>query len=262
MQDIIIEKWSDDLRLTLNGDLQFSFKEDSIYTNAMTEVPMEFLENRKNVRVLILGWWDGFIADRIRTFPNVISIDLCEIDTGMIKLCSTDSDIKEFNHEIFADPILQIHIEDAYTWVQGCKNTYDLIIAVFPDAHAIELSKLYSLEFYASLSQILQVEGIFITLGSEIHHTPSCFESIIKTLQEIFSYSLPFSIEMPETYGTMWIVMVSQSAIFQKNTKIEEYKTKNQDTIEINTLNNSNAYHYFQKETLSSGFIPGITNKK
>ena len=53
-QDVIIEKWIDDLRLTLNGDLQFSFKEDSIYTNAMTDIPMQYLESRKNLRVLIL----------------------------------------------------------------------------------------------------------------------------------------------------------------------------------------------------------------
>lgn len=261
-QDIIIEKWADDLRLTLSGDLQFSFQEDSIYTNAMTDTPMKYLKSWKNLQVLILGGWDGFIANHIRKYPNVSSIDLCELDVGMIELCSTDSDIRGFNHDIFKDSIVHVYIEDAFTWVEKCKSQYDLIIADFPDAHAIELSKLYSREFYTSLVRILSPGWIFITLGSEIQYTPSCFESIIKTIKEAFPYSLPFSINMPDTYGNIWIIMVSQSDIFWEDIDIVNYLPTLQDTIEINTISNNNAYHYFHKETLSSGFIPGITNQK
>lgn len=260
-QDVIIEKWTDDLRLTLGGDLQFSFQEDSIYTNAMTYTPMRCLESRENLQILILGGWDGFIADKIRNFPNIASIDLCELDVGMIELCSTDDDIREFNHDIFKDPLLQVHIEDAFTWVESCKNQYDLIIADFPDAHSIELSKLYSLEFYTSISNIISPGGAFITLGSEIQYTPSCFESIIKTIREVFYNSLPFSIDMPTTYGNMWIIIASQSDIFQKEIITRKYIPTQQTTIDINTISNHNAYNYFHEETLSSGFIPGITNK-
>ena len=122
------------------------------------------------------------------------------MDIGMIELCRTDIDIKNFNHDIFRDSFLQIHIEDAYSWTKECTTQYDLIIADFPDAHNIELSRLYSLEFYESIKNILSQNGIFITLGSEIRYTPSCFESIIKTLREKFRYSKPFSINMPQTY--------------------------------------------------------------
>lgn len=261
-QEVIIEKYKNDLRLTLSGDLQFSFQEDSIYTNAMTETPMEYLSSKESINVLILGGWDWFIADKIRSFPTVTSIDLCELDAGMIELCKTDIDIREFNHDIFKDPILHIHIEDAYTWIMKQGKKYDLIIADFPDAHAIELSKLYSQEFYTAIWNILCSDGVFITLGSEIQYTPSCFESIIKTIQSIFPYSLPFSINMPETYGKMWLIMVSQSDIFWKKEHINIYKPSQQASILINTVSDNNAYHYFHTETLSSGFIPGISNKK
>lgn len=261
-QDVIIEKWVDDLRLTLDWDLQFSFQEDSIYTNAMTDIPMRYLGSQENIRVLILGGWDGFIADKIRNFPNVSSIDLCELDAGMIELCSTDIDITEFNHNIFKNPLLQVHIEDAFTWVESCKNQYDLVIADFPDAHSMELSKLYSLEFYTSISNIISPSGAFVTLGSEIQYTPSCFEGIIKTIRKVFHNSLPFSIDMPATYGNMWIIMASQSDIFWEDVNIQKYIPTQQDSIEINTISNHNAYNYFHKETLSSGFIPGITNQQ
>jgi spermidine synthase len=121
----------------------------------------------------------------------------------MIELCRNDIDISEFNHNIFNDPKLKVHIEDAFSWVAQCRNKYDLIIADFPDAHAIVLSKLYSSEFYNSISKILSSDGIFITLGSEVKYTPSCFECIIKTMRGVFSYSMPFTINMPTTYGNM-----------------------------------------------------------
>lgn len=262
IQEVMIEKYENDLRLTLSGDLQFSFQEDNIYTDAMTETPMIYLSSKKSIRVLILGGWDGFIANKIRSFPTVKSIDLCELDIGMIELCKTDIDIREFNNDIFLDPKLDIHIEDAYTWVMKQEKKYDLIIADFPDAHTVELSKLYSQEFYMAISNILCSDGVFITLGSEIQYTPSCFESIIKTIQSIFPCSLPFYINMPETYGKMWLIMASQSDIFWKKEHINIYKASQQASILINTISDNNAYQYFHTETLSSGFIPGISNKK
>lgn len=203
LQDIIIEKSDDDLRLTLDAELQFSFSEDAIYTDAMTHIPMRHLSGRSDIRVLILGGGDGFIADRISTYSSVCSIDLCELDAGMIALCTNDPDIREFNHDIFLNQIMHIHIADAYSWITEQSGMYDLIIADFPDAHSPELSRLFSREFYLNIATILRKDGIFITLGSEIEHTPKCFDCIIKTLREIFPYTVPFSVDMPTTYGNM-----------------------------------------------------------
>ncbi len=263
LQEIIIEKWEDDLKLTLNGDLQFSFKEDSIYTNAMSLIPMRFFESKKGIKVLILGWWDGFIADKIRQFSNISDIELCELDSWMIELCKTDDDIRIFNHDVFIDPKLHVHIEDAFTWIGKQSTVYDLIIADFPDANALELSKLYSVEFYKNINNLLDSDGVFITIASEIRYTQSCFECIIKTLNSVFDYLVPFSLYMPETYGKIWLIMVSKADIFHNHCNdLDLYFPQRQDTIEINTIKNNLAYTLFHEETLSSGFIPWITNKK
>jgi spermidine synthase len=262
LQKVVIEKWEDDLRLTLDGDLQFSFKEDMIYTNAMSLTPMRYINPEKKISVLILGWGDGFIADKIRSFPHVVHIDLCEIDRGMIELCRTDNDIRHFNHDVFLDQRLHIHIEDAYEWIWDQSKTYDLIIADFPDAHAIELSKLYSKEFFNNIHKLLDPQWVFITIASEIHYTQSCFESIIKTVNSIFNYSVPFFLHMPETYGDIWLIMASKSDLFHMHLdSINLYIPQFQDTIEINTIENNIAYHVFHRETIASGFIPWITNK-
>jgi hypothetical protein len=81
-------------------------------------------------------------------------------------------------------------------------------------------------------------------------------------MRGVFSYSMPFTINMPTTYGNMWIIMASQTNIFWVCLNTEQYMPTQQDTVYINTLFNNKAFYYFQQETLSSGFIPGITNKK
>ncbi len=256
----MIEKSDDDLRLTLDGDLQFSFSEDSIYTDAMTRIPMSCLSTRSDIRVLILGGGDGFIADAISRYPSVSQIDLCELDAGMIELCKNDSDIREFNHDIFSNPMLHIHIADAYTWTREQTDTYDLIIADFPDAHSPELSQLFSREFYLNIDAILRDDGVFITLGSEIQYTPRCFECIIRTMWEVWSHIVPFSIVMPSTYGNMWLILASRSDI-RTQEDLVIYQPRYQNEVEINTISNHQAYLYFDEQTQNSGFIPGITNR-
>ncbi len=260
LQDIMIEKSDNDLRLTLDGDLQFSFSEDAIYTDAMTRIPMSCLSTRSDIRVLILGGGDGLIADAISRYPHISRIDLCELDSGMIDLCKSDSDIREFNHDIFSNPILHIHIADAYSWIAEQTDTYDLIIADLPNAHRPVLSQLFSREFYLNIDTILWDDGVFITLGSETQHTPKCFECIIATMREIWTHTLPFSIDMPSTYGNIWLILAARSDIGMQE-DIAIYRPQYQNEIEINTTMNYQAYFYFDAETQSSRFIPGITNR-
>lgn len=263
LQDIIIEKYTDDLRLILDGDLQFSFKEDTLYTSAMTKIPMGCLWKKREIKVLILWGGDGFIADTLRNYPNITSIDLCELDRWMIELCSTNADITSFNHGVFSDPKVRIHIEDALVYVKkNLSQQYDLIIADFPDAHSRELAKLYAKEFYEDISRLLTPEGVFVTLGTEVRYTKKCFECIIKTLNTVFPYSYQYSVLMPETYGEMGIGIASKTPINILNSEIKTYTPIMQDIVEINTIENTIAYWYFREWTESSGFIPGVTNNQ
>jgi hypothetical protein len=77
---------------------------------------------------------------------------------------------------------------------------------------------------------------------------------------EIWSHAVPFSIDMPSTYGNMWLILASRSDI-RAQEDLVIYQPRYQNEVEINTISNHQAYIYFDEQTQSSGFIPGITNR-
>lgn len=263
LQEIIIEKENNTIRLTIDGDLQFDSNEDYIYSEAMSHIPMKVLSHLPNCRVLILGWGDGLIAKELISYKNIIQIDICDYDSTVIDICKNDPDIAHFNNNIFDHEKVIIHYEDAYNYIENHGNTYDLIIADFPDVHTIETVRLFSLEFYTNIAKILSPNGVFITLACEVRYTYKAFLSIYKTLQQVFIYLLPFHKNMPRSYGNFGMILASKKDILSSIVPKEEHVTISStiEDININTVSNSMAHHYFMEETLSSGFIPWITNK-
>jgi spermidine synthase len=258
-QEIIVEKTDDDLRLTLAWDLQFSSKEEHLYNEAMADYPMSILKDRDDLSVLILGGGDWLIAHELIQYRNISSITLCELDPKMIEICSTDTDIVAYNGDIFHNPKVHVVYEDAFVFVENLTETYDLIIADFPNPHIEVLSKLYSREFYANIYTHLKEDGIFVAQVAEVHHTKKCFQCVWKTLSTIFPYVRGYARYMQYTMGNLGFVIGSKNDSIHAIIVEQSIELDGKD-VEINTVENNIAYHYFDEETKTSGFIPWITN--
>ncbi len=259
-QEIIVEKTDDDLRLTLAWDLQFSSKEEYIYNEAMVDYPMSILKNRRSLSVLILGGGDGLLAHELIKYENIGSIILCELDPTMIEICSTDPDIIAYNGDVFQNSKLQVVYADAFSYIEQSHDLYDLIIADFPNPHIEVLSKLYSLEFYTHISRLLHEDGIFVSQVAEVHHTKRCFQCVGKTLSEVFPYIRGYTRSMQYTMWHLGFVMGAKKDII-RHIVVEQDIGLDEEGVETNTIENNLAYHYFDEETRSSGFIPWITNR-
>lgn len=258
-QEIIVEKSDDDLRLTLAGDLQFSSKEEYLYNEAMVDYPMSVLKDRDTLSVLILWGGDWLLAHELIKYKNIFFITLCELDPTMVELCSTDPDIVSYNGDIFHDPKVRVIYDDAFLFMEKLTESYDLIIADFPNPHIEVLSKLYSKEFYTNIYTHLKENGIFVAQVAEVYHTKKCFQCVWKTLSTIFPYVRWYARYMQYTMGNLGFVMASKSDIIDPIVVEQPIELDGNDR-EINTVENSIAYHYFDEETKTSGFIPWITN--
>lgn len=258
-QEIIVEKTDDDLRLTIAWDLQFSSKEEYIYNEAMVDYPMSVLKNKETLDVLILGWWDGLLANELMKYSNIDNITLCELDKEVIKICSEDIDICEYNGNVFRNPRLHVLYGDAFEFINNTDKRYDLIIADFPNPHLPPLSKLYSIEFYQNISNYLREDGIFIAQVAEVHHTKKCFQCVWKTLKEVFVYTRGFSRYMEHTMGHLGFVLWSQSDILG-DISVEQEVVYDADNVVVNTVENMQSFTYFNEETMLSWFIPWVTN--
>ena len=72
--------------VALDGEIVFSDKDEFIYDEMVTHVPMTVHPNVKNV--LIIGGGDGGVARELIHYPQIESIDVVESDKMFVDVCA------------------------------------------------------------------------------------------------------------------------------------------------------------------------------
>ena len=75
--------------VALDGEIVFSEKDEFIYDEMVTHVPMAVHPNVKNV--LIIGGGDGGVAKELVQYPGIESIDVVETDKMFVDVCRRSS---------------------------------------------------------------------------------------------------------------------------------------------------------------------------
>ncbi len=83
-QRIVLTRRDDDLRLYLNGNLQFSSRDEYRYHEALVHPAMGRVASPRNV--LILGGGDGLAAREVLRYPSVERVTLVDLDPAMTDL--------------------------------------------------------------------------------------------------------------------------------------------------------------------------------
>ena len=83
-QRLVVTRWRQDVRLYLNGHLQFSSVDEYRYHEALVHPAMCLAERRANI--LILGGGDGLAAREVLKHEGVERIDLVDIDPAVTGL--------------------------------------------------------------------------------------------------------------------------------------------------------------------------------
>jgi spermidine synthase len=94
-QRLVITRWQDDLRLYINGNLQFSSRDEYRYHEALVHPAMESLPWARSV--LILGGGDGLALREVLRYPNVENVTLVDLDPEMTRLFSTSAPLVKLN---------------------------------------------------------------------------------------------------------------------------------------------------------------------
>lgn len=141
---------------TLDGLVMVTQKDEFIYHDMISHVPMAVNPNIKNV--LVIGGGDGGTVRELTRYKGIRNIDLVEIDEMVIKLCKkylpeTASRLK--------DKRVNIIIEDGVAYIQKKVNEYDLIIIDSTDPIGPG-EGLFTKSFYKNCYIALKEDGILI----------------------------------------------------------------------------------------------------
>ena len=193
---VVTRNWrQDDLRLFIDGHIQFSEYDEHRYHEALVHPAMASGPAAKIV--LVLGGGDGLAVREILKYPSVERIDLVDIDPDMTRLGSEFAPLVKMNGNSLASPKVHIHNADAFNFVQTAPVKYDRVIIDFPDPHNEAISKLYSTEFYALVAGVLAADAVIVTQSSSPYVVRRSFWTVRRTMEEVFDRTGSFHITVP-----------------------------------------------------------------
>lgn len=185
-QRIVLTRWREDLRLYLNGHLQFSSVDEYRYHETLVHLPMSLVQTPESV--LVLGGGDGLALRELLKYPEIQSITLVDLDPEVTALFSKHPLLTKLNHNALNDPKVKIIHQDAMQFLHESQASFDLILADLPDPSDPGLAKLFSKSFFGLALRKLRPGGYFMTQSTSPFRARSAFWCIHNTLA---SLSLP-----------------------------------------------------------------------
>ncbi len=209
-QNIVLTQFHDDLRLFLNGSLQFSSIDEYRYHEALVHIPMSAAATRESV--LILGGGDGLAAREVLNYSEVRRVTLVDLDPAMTALGTAHPLIVALNEHALQNPKVTVVNQDAQTYLEQTNERYSVILIDLPDPNDIALGKLYTTEFYRLVAQHLAVGGTVVTQATSPYFSRSAYWCIANTLNAVFGTVLPYTVNVP-SFGPWGFVLASNTTL-------------------------------------------------
>jgi spermidine synthase len=208
-QEIVVTRRGSDMRLYLDGGLQFSTRDEYRYTESLVYPALggDFKGARS---VLVLGGGDGLAARELLRQPGVGKIVQVELDPAVIDLARTT--MREANGGSLDNPRVKVVIGDALTWLRGAVDVgrFDAIIVDLPDPDTPVLGRLYSTEFYALAARALAPGGLMVVQSGSPFSTSTAFWRTVSTIRAAGYAVTPYHVHVP-TFGD-WGFALAQHA--------------------------------------------------
>jgi len=180
-QRIVVTRWKDDLRLFLNGNLQFSARDEYRYHEALVHPGLSAVPGAR--RVLVLGGGDGLAVREILRYDSVESVVLVDLDPEMTRLFASHPLLTPLNGNALNSPKVRVVNADAFRWLEQNGETFDFVVVDFPDPTNYSLGKLYTNSFYRLLEKHLAANGAAVIQTTSPLYARQSFWCIAHTLQ-------------------------------------------------------------------------------
>lgn len=205
-QRIVITRWKDDVRLFLNGHLQFSSRDEYRYHEALVHPGLQSLARPR--RVLILGGGDGMALREVLKYSSVEKVTLVDLDPEMTRLFSRLDVLTRLNQNSLKSPGVEIVNADAFLWLEENREFFDFVVADFPDPTNYSLGKLYTTAFYRLLRRRLSENGLAVIQSTSPLFARQSYWCIVKTLESVGFRVTPYHTYVP-SFGEWGFIIAS-----------------------------------------------------
>ncbi|MFZ6021366.1 MAG: polyamine aminopropyltransferase [Chloroflexota bacterium] len=166
--------------LILDDIIQLTERDNAGYHEMITHIPM--LAQGAPRRVLIVGGGDGGSLQQVLKHSSVEEAVVCELDRRVVEVSR-----KYFTQfgDPWSDPRARLVIQDAFTFLEGGREKFDVIISDTTDPIGMA-ERLFSEEFYRLMAAALNPGGAIAT---------QCEQPFFDTalIREIYSFAKTLS---------------------------------------------------------------------
>jgi len=256
----------------LNGRLQFSSLDEHIYHDYLVAPVLAGSARHNNI--LIIGGGDGLaLRDVLKYSPQHVT--LIDLDHELIDIFQSPSQhlpahlaakVTRINQNSLQDERVKILRSDAFIAINDLLKSgqiFDAIIVDLPDPSHPDLNKLYSVNFYARLKQLLSGDGLIAIQSTSPYHAKNSFISIGKTLSAAaFTHVQQYHDNVPSFGEWGWTIAAKRGLSPLKRLKqLDELPIKhrwlNLDILKAAFIFPNNFYH--QKETIPINILGSHT---
>ncbi len=209
-QHITVTEWRDDLRLFLDGNLQFSSLDEYRYHESLVHPAMAMARDRSEV--LVLGGGDGLAVREILKWPDVKQVTLVDLDPEMVALFRSRPSLTALNGGSLSDPRVKVVNADAFKFLEDARGFYGVIIGDLPDPRNENLQKLYTQEFYRLAARRLSATGVFVTQATSPYFAAKAFWCIYASMEQAWPQLLPYHANVP-AFGDWGFIIASTSVL-------------------------------------------------
>ena len=259
-QRIVLTQGAGDLRLHLNGNLQFSSRDEYRYHESLVHPGLARLPKAK--RVLVLGGGDGLAVREVLKHPGVEQVLLVDLDPAMTRLFRQLPLLTQLNLDSLASAKVRVVNADAFTWLAEAKETFDFVVVDFPDPSNFSLGKLYSTAFYRRLRSVIAPGGAVVVQCTSPLVARRAFWCIDATLRDTGFQTRPYHVYVP-SFGEWGFILASIESLPTDLSLPEGLRFLSASTVrglfefppdmdrvevDVNRLNNQALVRYFEED--------------
>ena len=182
--------------MALDGIIQTTEKDEFIYHEMLTHVPVLSHGNAK--RVLIIGGGDGGMLREVVKHKSIEHITMVEIDGSVVDMCKTY--LPNHSAGAYDDPRVNLVISDGLDFVATTDQQFDVIISDCTDPVGPG-EALFRSEFYEGCHRILSEDGIFVAQNGVGFMQPGEVEVTTKRLGASFADTWFYGASIPTYIG-------------------------------------------------------------
>ncbi len=206
-QRIVLTESAGNLRLFLNGNLQFASADEHRYHEALVHPALAAAGSRRHV--FIGGGGDGLAAREALRWADVERITLVDLDPRMTELARRHPALVALNRGSLDAVRVRVENQDAMTYLRDASVRYDVVILDFPDPNNYSVGKLFSVELYRDVYERLEERGVLAVQATSPFYAPSAYASILASVRAAGFEARPYHVFLP-SFGEWGFVLAAK----------------------------------------------------